>query len=67
MDEKWTLQLANDWQAEVQKYVRVTINVSGVRVLVKTLILGEGQVYDLFLSKRQMYRVRQLRIMDPEL
>ena len=58
MNEKWTLQLADDGHATVQEYVWVTVNVSGVRALVKAFILGDGQVYDLLLSKRWMYRVR---------
>ncbi len=58
MDEKWTLQLADDGHATVQEYVWVTVNVAGVRALVKAFILGDGQVYDLLLSKRWMYRVR---------
>ena len=57
MDEKWTLQLADNGHATVQEYVWVTINVSGIRALVKAFILGDGQVYDLLLSKRWMYRV----------
>ena len=52
IDEKWTLQLADDGHATVQEYVWVTVNVSGVRALVKAFILGDGQVYDLLLSKR---------------
>ncbi len=58
MDEKWTFQLADDGHATVQKYIWVTVNVSGVRALVKAFILGDGQVFDLLLSKRWMYRVR---------
>lgn len=58
MDEMWTLQLADDGHVIVQDYVWVTVNVSGVRALVKAFILGDGQVYDLLLSKRWMYRVR---------
>ncbi len=58
MDEKWTLQLADDGHATVQEYVWDTVNVAGVRALVKAFILGDGQVYDLLLSKRWMYRVR---------
>ena len=58
MDEKWTLQLADNGHATVQKYVWITVNVFGVRTLVKAFILGDGQVYDLLLSKRWMYRVR---------
>ena len=52
MDEKWILQLADDRHATVQEYVWVTVNISGVQALVKAFILGNGQVYDLFLSKR---------------
>ncbi len=58
MDKKWTLQLADGEYATVPKYVWVTVNVSGVRALVKAFILGDGQVYDLLLAKRWMYRVR---------
>ncbi len=42
----------------VQEYVWVTVNDSGIRALVKAFILEDGQVYDLLLSKRWMYRVR---------
>ena len=42
MDEKWILQLADDGHATVQEYVWVTVNISGVRALVKAFILGEG-------------------------
>ena len=58
MDEKWTLQLADDGNATVQEYIWVTVNISGVRALVKAFILGDDQVYDLLLSKKWMYRVR---------
>lgn len=57
MDEKWTLQLADDGHATVQEYVWVTVNVSEIQALVKAFILGDGQVYNLLLSKRWMYRV----------
>ncbi len=50
--------MADDGRTTVQEYVWVTINISGVRAPVKTFILGDGQVYDLLLSKRKMYRVR---------
>ena len=46
MDEKWTLQLADNGHATVQEYIWVTVNVSGVQALVKAFILGDGQVYD---------------------
>lgn len=52
MDKKWILQLADNRHTTVQKYVWVTVNVSGVQVLVKTFILRDGQVYNLLLSKR---------------
>ena len=42
MDENWTLQLADDGHATVQEYVWVTVNVSGVRALVKVFILEDG-------------------------
>lgn len=57
MDEKWTLQLADDGHATIQEYVWVTINISGVQALVKAFVLGDGQVYDFLLSKRWMYQV----------
>ncbi len=52
IDKKWILQLADDGHATVQEYLWVIVNVSGVRALVKTFILRDGQVYDLLLSKR---------------
>lgn len=57
MDEKWTLPRVDDGHATVQEYVWITVNVITVRAFVKAFILGDGQVYDLFLSKRWMYRV----------
>ncbi len=60
MDEKWTINLADDGHAMVQGYVWVTVNVSGVRAPVKAFILGDGQVYDLLLSERWIYRVREV-------
>lgn len=45
----------------MQECVWVTVNVSGVRDLVKAFILGDGQVYDLLSSKRWMYRVQAVK------
>lgn len=52
MDEKWILQLINNGHAIVQKYVWVIVNISRVQALVRVFILGDDQVYDLFLSKK---------------
>ena len=49
--------MADDSHSTVQEYVWVTVNVSGVRALVKAFILGDGQVYDLLLAKKWMYGV----------
>ena len=58
MDEEWTLQLADDGQAQVKRYVWVPVNVAGVIAVVRAFILGMGEIYDLLLSKRWMKRVR---------
>ena len=49
--------MADDGHSTVQEYLWVTVNVSGVQALVKAFILEDGQVYDLLLPKRWMYRV----------
>ncbi len=67
MDKKWTLELVGYGYATLQEYVWITVNVSGVQALVQTFILGNRQAYDLLLSKRWMYKIQQLRVMDPEL
>ena len=60
MDEQWTLQLANDDLARVQRYVWALVNVAGVVAMVRAFILGMGDIYDLLLSKRWMRRVRAI-------
>ena len=52
MDEQWTLQLANDDLARVQRYVWAPVNVAGVVAMVRAFILGMGDIYDLLLFKR---------------
>lgn len=47
----------DDRHTTVQEYVWIMVNVAKVQALVKAFILGDGQIYDLFLSKRWMYQV----------
>lgn len=58
MDDEWTLQLADDGQAQVKRYVWVPVNVAGIVAVVRAFVLGRGGIYDLLLSKRWMKRVR---------
>lgn len=57
MNKKQTLQLADDGHAIVQEYVWIKVDIFGVQALMKAFILRNRQVYNLFLSKRWMYRV----------
>ena len=55
MDEEWTLQLADDRLAKVKQYVWVPINNAGIVPVVRALILGMGEIYDILLSKQWMW------------
>ena len=57
MDEEWKLQMADDGLVSINEYVWVAVNVKGIVALIKAYILGQGDIYDILLSKRWMHRV----------
>ncbi len=50
--------MADDGVCLVKYYIWVDVNVEGVLVIVKIYIIGLGNLYELFLFKRWLYRVK---------